>query len=159
MGNGNRYLQGMVVTLHVSSPRHASPSTDGNSPVEVLLKAKKKYKPIALKVKPIVGKLPKEYWIVRNCVGNLLRGMPTLPPFSPTGWYNTKCREQVSVEADVFCPYQCIILIHTSRDKYTHLVELITGKRGGDRVQEEVSMECVMSGCPGGRRRGGGGGY
>ena len=37
----------------------ASPTLDGEQPAEVLLKAKKKYKPVALKVRPIVGELPK----------------------------------------------------------------------------------------------------
>ncbi|RPD67857.1 hypothetical protein L226DRAFT_424222, partial [Lentinus tigrinus ALCF2SS1-7] len=55
------------------------------------LKVKKKYKPVALKVKPVVGELPKEYRIVRNMIGDPLEGMPELSPnpqpFAPTGRY------------------------------------------------------------------------
>ena len=67
----------------------ASPTLDGEQPAEVLLKAKKKYKPVALKVRPIVGELPKEYRIVRNRIGDPLQAMPKLDPnptpYAPTG--------------------------------------------------------------------------
>lgn len=58
------------------------------------LKTKKRYKPVALKVRPIVGELPKEYRIVRNVVGDPLEGMPELSPtpgpFQPTGRYTAE---------------------------------------------------------------------
>ena len=67
------------------------------APVQVL--ASKKYKPVALKVKPHLGTLPDEFRIVRNIVGDPLEGMPVLnpnpPKFQPTGRYTEERREQV----------------------------------------------------------------
>ena len=46
---------------------------------------KKKYKPVAKKVKPVIAKLPEKYQIVQNIVGDPLETMPSLdlnpPPF------------------------------------------------------------------------------
>ena len=52
---------------------------------------KKKYKPVALKVKSHIGHLPDKFRIIRNIIGDPLATMPVLspnpPPFSPTGRY------------------------------------------------------------------------
>ena len=84
----------------------ASPTLDGEQPAEVLLKAKKKYKPVALKVRPIVGELPKEYRIVRNRIGDPLQAMPKLDPnptpYAPTGRYTAERRDQVRADHQDF---------------------------------------------------------
>jgi hypothetical protein len=53
---------------------------------------KKKYKPVAKKVKPVGATLPKEFCIVRNIQGDPLADLPILLPhpidFTPTGQYN-----------------------------------------------------------------------
>jgi hypothetical protein len=53
---------------------------------------KKKYKPVAKKVKPVGATLPKEFRIVRNIQGDPLADLPILLPhpidFTPTGRYN-----------------------------------------------------------------------
>ena len=71
-----------------------------------MLKAKKKYKPVALKVRPIVGELPKEYRIVRNRIGDPLQGMPKLDPnptpYASTGRYTAERRDQVRADHQDF---------------------------------------------------------
>jgi hypothetical protein len=52
---------------------------------------KKKYKPVALKVRPITTDLPERFRILRNITGDPLAMLPTLPtnplPFTPSGRY------------------------------------------------------------------------
>lgn len=59
--------------------------------IEVYAKTKKKYKPVAKKVRPVASHLPEHFRIVRNRVGDPLKNMPQLdanpPPFKPTGRY------------------------------------------------------------------------
>ena len=49
----------------------------------------KKYKPVALKVKPVLGTLPEQFRIMRKIVGDPLQGIPILlehlPEFEPRG--------------------------------------------------------------------------
>ena len=65
--------------------------------VDVLAATKKKYKPVALKVKPIIGQLPDKFRIVRHIVGDPLVNIPTLPtippPFQPVGRYTQERKE------------------------------------------------------------------
>ena len=53
--------------------------------------ATKKYKPVALKVKPVMGTLPEQFQIDRKVLGDPLTGMPVLDPnppeFVPMGRY------------------------------------------------------------------------
>ena len=60
---------------------------------------KKKYKPVALKVKPVIAELPNKFRIVRNILGDPLADMPALdpnpPPFKPTGRYTEERRKVV----------------------------------------------------------------
>jgi Integrase zinc binding domain/RNase H-like domain found in reverse transcriptase len=52
----------------------------------------KKYKPVALKIKPVYAELPDQYRIKRNITGNPLEGIPKLDPnppdYKPTGRYS-----------------------------------------------------------------------
>ena len=58
---------------------------------------KKKYKPVAKKVKPVVTELPGKYRIIREIKGDPLANMPVLgkvpPPFEPKGRYTAERRE------------------------------------------------------------------
>jgi len=60
---------------------------------------KKKYKPVALKVKPVITELPERYQIHHHINGDLLQGIPTLnltpPPFTPTGRYTLERHNKV----------------------------------------------------------------
>jgi hypothetical protein len=66
---------------------------------DVFLSMKKKYKPIAQKVRPIIGKLPDKFRIRRNIVGDPLANIPALdpnpPPFQPTGRYMQEHKEKL----------------------------------------------------------------
>ena len=58
-----------------------------------------KYKPVALKVKPVVAELPKEFRIRREIIGDPLAEMPSLlanpPEFEPTGRYTLERKEKM----------------------------------------------------------------
>jgi Integrase zinc binding domain/RNase H-like domain found in reverse transcriptase len=60
-------------------------------------KPKKKYKPVALKVRPVIGELPERYRIVRNIVGDPLANLPVLDPhpvvFKPCGRYTQERKD------------------------------------------------------------------
>jgi len=60
--------------------------------------ATKKYKPVALKVRPVYTDLPGEYRIKRNITGDPLAGMPQLnpmpPDFVPTGRYTQERKDE-----------------------------------------------------------------
>ena len=79
-----------------TSPSRNSDSHDAPS-AETLLSMKKKYKPVALKVKPVIGELPAKFRIIRNIKGDPLATLPTLPTnppkFEPTGRYTQERME------------------------------------------------------------------
>ena len=66
---------------------------------EIFLKlaVKKKYKPVALKVKPVIGELPDKFRIIRQIIGDPLQNLPVLPtnppPFTPTGRYTQERKD------------------------------------------------------------------
>jgi hypothetical protein len=64
---------------------HLAPYTN------LFLSTKKKYKPVAKKVRPVIGELPKKFHIERKIIGNPLHDLPILnpnpPPFIPTDRY------------------------------------------------------------------------
>jgi len=59
----------------------------------------KKYKPVALKVKPVLGTLPERFRIIREITGDPLKGLPKLPEyppeFSPKGRYTVERKEKL----------------------------------------------------------------
>lgn len=61
--------------------------------------ASKRYKPVALKVKPVYTELPDQYRIKRNITGDPLAEMPVLktrpPDFVPTGRYTQERKENM----------------------------------------------------------------
>ncbi|SJL06608.1 uncharacterized protein ARMOST_09950 [Armillaria ostoyae] len=61
--------------------------------------AGKKYKPVALKTKPVLATLPDKFHIIRNIRGDPLADIPTLsptpPPFIPTERYTQECKEYI----------------------------------------------------------------
>lgn len=70
-----------------------------NDPVEEMrtVLAGKKYKPVALKVKPLYQELPEKFRVKRNITGDPLKDMPVLDPnppdFEPTGRYTAERKE------------------------------------------------------------------
>ena len=61
------------------------------APLSSFAATKKKYKPVAQKIRPMLADLPERFRIVRNIIGNPLEALPILstdpPPFKPTGRY------------------------------------------------------------------------
>jgi len=59
----------------------------------------KKYKPVALKVKPVLGTLSERFRITREIIGDLLKNMPRLPEqlpeFQTRGHYNLDHKEKL----------------------------------------------------------------
>jgi len=81
--------------------------------------AKRKYKPVARKIRPVIADLPDKFRITRNIVGDPLADMPQLspnpPPFVPTGRYNAECRAIIDrVHPGDFLWPQERELMHTS---------------------------------------------
>jgi hypothetical protein len=66
--------------------------------IPAYISAKKKYKPVARKVKPVLEDLPAKFRIIREIIGDPLANMPVLnprpPPFTPTGRYTRERMEQ-----------------------------------------------------------------
>ncbi|PIL33987.1 hypothetical protein GSI_03695 [Ganoderma sinense ZZ0214-1] len=60
-----------------------SASPTNTPPVESFAAAKKKYKPVARKVRPLLSELPEKFRIVRNIVGDSLADLPPLNPNPP----------------------------------------------------------------------------
>jgi hypothetical protein len=58
-----------------------------------------KYKPVAKKVRPVIGELPEKFRIERKIIGNPLNDLPILnlnpPPFIPSDRYTLERREQL----------------------------------------------------------------
>ena len=61
----------------------------------------KKYKPVALKVKPVLGTLPERFRIMREIVDDPLQGIPELPEhppeFEPRGHYTLERKEKLDM--------------------------------------------------------------
>ena len=57
---------------------------------------KKKYKPVAKKVRPVITSVPNEFCIEHKIIGNPLAELPILshnpPPFVPTSRYTEECK-------------------------------------------------------------------
>ena len=77
------------------------PTSQTNSTVRSAFAAqKKKYKPVALKVRPLRAELPPEFRIIRNITGDPLSTMPyidfaNIPDFTPTGRYTQERMEDL----------------------------------------------------------------
>ena len=71
---------------------------DNNDLAPIFIATKKKYKPVHLKTKPVIGNLPDKFRIIRNIIGNPLKDLPKLPTnppkFQPTGRYTKEHQEK-----------------------------------------------------------------
>jgi hypothetical protein len=69
-----------------------SPSyTSSDSLYPAFAASKKKYKPVALKVRPVITDLPNRFRIVHNITGDPLENMPKLNPHPPLIFIPTSC--------------------------------------------------------------------
>ena len=80
--------------------------------------AKKKYKPVAQKVRPIATSLPERFRIIRNIRGDPLASIPALspipPPFVPTGRYTLERRDFIDKvhDTDFLWPAERALMHH-----------------------------------------------
>ena len=80
--------------------------------------AGKKYKPVALKVKPLIEPLPEKYRIIRDIKGDPLKDMPELPvnppDFEPKGRYTMERMKQMDEkhEEDFMWPEERKLMHH-----------------------------------------------
>ena len=89
----------LPATSSYSLPTSSMTSTETDlSPMPTFISAKKKYKPVVHKVKPVLEDLPATFHILRNIKGDPLADLPVLtphlPPFTPTGRYKQERKEQ-----------------------------------------------------------------
>jgi hypothetical protein len=77
-----------------------------SEPITTYIAAKKKYKPVHLKVKPVIRKLPDKFRIIRNIIGDPLKDLPTLPTdplrSKPTGCYTKEPKDKFDTLNDSF---------------------------------------------------------
>ena len=87
--------RGQIESYLMGAYRDQTDKWDDDPAVSVLVS--KKYKPVALKVKPVYTELPGKYRILRNITGDPLAGMPKLnprpPDFEPTGKYTQERKD------------------------------------------------------------------
>ncbi|EIW51291.1 uncharacterized protein TRAVEDRAFT_80274, partial [Trametes versicolor FP-101664 SS1] len=76
---------------------HPEAPPDPERTAEAFLSTKKKYKPVARKVRPVLGSTPEQFRVERNITGDPLADMPELPTnptdFVPTGRYTAERQE------------------------------------------------------------------
>lgn len=106
----------MVQEHDRNKPRQRS--DNGNSISQlVALGMKKKYKPVALKVWPVISELPEKFRIIQNIIGDPLRNLPALnprpPPFVPMGRYMQERKEIFDrLNSGFLLPAECNLLHH-----------------------------------------------
>ncbi|KAG6838648.1 hypothetical protein C0991_009966, partial [Blastosporella zonata] len=89
------------------------------------VQVKKKYKPVALRTKPVAASIPDKFQIERNIIGDPLRDMPILsvnpPPYIPTGQFSRERKDQfVKTHDNGF-------LLKSKIDLFVHLMCLQNG--------------------------------
>ncbi|KAF9800393.1 hypothetical protein IEO21_10373 [Rhodonia placenta] len=101
------------ILLFPSTTSTSTPSTH-----KILAATKKKYKPVALKTRPILGAVPEQFRILRDIKGDPLSIMPKLstdpPPFKPTGRYTLERFETTEKlhDGDFLLPDEHRVLHH-----------------------------------------------
>ena len=81
----------------------------------------KKYKPVALKVRPIVGELPGKFRIIRNIIGDPLEKLPTLSPNPPS---YTPCGRYTQERMELFDKNNAGFLLSEERKLLHHFMML-----------------------------------
>jgi hypothetical protein len=97
-------------------PSH-SPESDRAHFADIFLQTKKKYKPVALKTKPVLAELPDRFRITRKIIGDPLADLPTIlanpPPFVPAGRYTSERRDKLhQVHDDFLLPAELKLMDH-----------------------------------------------
>jgi len=80
--------------------------------------ASNKYKPVAIKVRPVETKLPSRFHITCDIKGDPLKDMPVLmtqpPPYAPTGQYTEERKDIIECAhpGDFLLPEECALMHH-----------------------------------------------
>ena len=95
----------------------SEPATQPVDVTTVEILATKKYKPVARKIRPVIGELPDRFRIIRNIIGDPLETLPTLnpkpPPFTPCGRYTQERMELFDkINAGFLWPEERVLLHH-----------------------------------------------
>ena len=87
----------MICETPPTPPPVIQPLPSDNETTAINLKTGKKYKPVALRTKPVLQELPEKFRIVRNITGDPLEHLPMLnpnpPKFSPCGRYTQERKD------------------------------------------------------------------
>ena len=93
-------LLSICITLipDLSSDSVVTNCIDNNDLALIFIATKKKYKPVHLKTKPVIGNLPDKFRIIRNIIGDPLKDLPKLPTdiprFQPTRRFTKEHQEK-----------------------------------------------------------------
>ncbi|KAG6871598.1 hypothetical protein C0992_010657, partial [Termitomyces sp. T32_za158] len=89
---------GLTKARNCTSDLSNNLSTYVTAPKQKGVQIKKKYKPVALKTKPVTSSISEDFRIKQKIIGDPLADMPPLtpnpPPFVPTGRFTNKRRKQ-----------------------------------------------------------------
>jgi RNase H-like domain found in reverse transcriptase len=115
-------LHPVFATTDSSSTTNESNDTENATPIaDTFAATRKRYKPVVLKVRPILGELPEKFRIVRNIIGDPLEKLPTLnpnpPSFEPRGRYTQERK-------DLFDKANPGFLLPAERDLMHHFMSL-----------------------------------
>jgi hypothetical protein len=89
---------------------------DARTPLAIF--AGKKYKPVALKIRPVETELPSRFRILRNIKGDPMKDIPTIPTqppaYVPTGRYTAQRKEVIDQvhPGDFLLPEEHILMHH-----------------------------------------------
>ena len=90
-------IYAMISEVPSTPPSAIAPLPPETDTTAINLKTTKKYKPVALKTKPVLGELPEKFRIVRKVIGDPLEHLPALnpvpPKYSPYGRYTQERKE------------------------------------------------------------------
>jgi hypothetical protein len=105
-----------------------------SEPIATYIAAKKKYKPVHLKVKPVIGELLDKFRIIRNIISDPLKDLPTLPTnppwFRPTGHYTKERKDTFNTINDGFLWPSKRHLLHYLMMIHNDAVAWQTSERG-----------------------------
>ena len=124
--NGPQLFNQFFCSISKSDPTKTEPEPCPQPEIFTILNARtllaiytsKKYKPIALKIRPVETELPSRFCITREIKGNPLKDMPQLstrpPPYTPTGRYTPERKEVIDQAhpEDFLLPEECALLHH-----------------------------------------------
>ncbi len=105
-------------TALVPGFEHLDAKMNNNGYKPILVLATKKYKPVTLKVKPLLGNLSDKFRIVRDIIGDPLMGMPELnphpPEFEPTARYTYERKLKINENHPIgfLWPEECKLVHH-----------------------------------------------